>query len=101
MARQKGQQNRLCGQALGQLVKQIAELGCILVGELWSRHDGPACAGPDPGVAPLARGCRNVGQFGFWNFSTNSSTGTSERKIGLSRGSSGWRRKSPSATSRK
>ena len=38
---------------------------------------------------------------GFWNFSTNSSTGTCGRNTAASRGSSGLRRKSASATSLK
>src|SRR6185437_3190489 len=40
-------------------------------------------------------------QRGFWNFSTNSSTGTFEPKIRSSRVSSGWWRKLPSSISLK
>ena len=46
---------------------------------------------------PLVMRERAMPHSGFWYFSTNSSTGTCGRNTAASRGSSGWRRKSPSA----
>jgi hypothetical protein len=56
---------------------------------------------PDPEVRKAANRSSDGGYCGFWYFSTNSSIGVGARKTMTSRVSSGWRRKSPSATSLK
>ena len=67
--------------------------GAVALGQVGdAQHDGVAVGHAQAMAMPHS---------GFWYFSTNSSVGTCGRNTAASRGSSGWRRKSPSATSLK